>query len=830
MRAVDLYVVKGDKSEEVLSDAGILLLPETVAFLGFVPAGAETTVKSLSFFGGKVGEREAVEFNYEEIERFRQHRPDMCQWAVDSDKGTELEFGLVFPTELSASSFHQQLMMRLCSMAFVEVFSSPCELHEYDRLAATWKEVEPQAEAQIKKKNNCSEAFLLAFKRPVETPTTTSSSSSSSSGGAFGGGGNGVVGRGKGGKGNTNSNNSNSNSNSSSSSSGRKNSTALETVAAAAGAAAAGAAAAAAGEREPAAAEAAEAAAAAATAAAAAAAAAVTVTLPLCYIRISQDEFIFPLPEQQELQWWGASTDGEKRLYRIKFTAAAAVEAATAADQQEQQQQAAAAAAVGRRFLDLYQLTLAEVTSKCRLSPHIDIDKQMGYVGQFETFAKDDEREGMQIDDADSDPSDDEEQFPVVARDPTKDLLRSSPNAMINELLEAGSKHSVVFRVGAGATGTSFLDRRDMQVLRFNEEGKHSVVAVVDGSRLVYNGRALEPTAAMLHDCEERLVVLDESDGSSAFLLDVETEKVLGRLRADGLEIRQVLPTTSTSKATGEATFLGLNGKSFFLMDTRMREGAARKQTYTYSQNQGFSCGATNEEGHIVLGSDKGVLRLYDGKTNAEQSFKRAKTQLAGFRDPVLHVAVTRDGAWILATCARYLLLYPVRLTTTEKTGFVNPLGSLKPKPFVLRLSLEDVSKYNLQSCCFKKAEFDEEETSIVTSTNNLVIIWDFVAVKNGKTDAYQVRRISDYIKDLAFISTKNKEAEAVVLVTPCSVTTRGVRRVYKDCESELEAWQQQSSAPAAAAAAAAAAIGLFLCYGGSTSELLLLSAETEEL
>ncbi|KAL8451109.1 hypothetical protein Emed_002147 [Eimeria media] len=172
----------------------------------------------------------------------------------------------------------------------------------------------------------------------------------------------------------------------------------------------------------------------------------------------------------------------------------------------------------------------------------------------------------------------------------------------------------------------------------------------------------------------------------------------------------------------------------------------------------------TNEEGHIVLGSDKGVLRLYDGKTNAEQTFKRAKTQLAGFRDPVLHVAVTRDGAWILATCARYLLLYPVRLTTTEKTGFVTPLGTLKPKPFVLRLSLEDVSKYNLQSCSFKKAEFDEEESTIVTSTNNLVIIWDFVAVKNGKTDAYQVRRISDYIKDLAFISTKNKEAEAVVL------------------------------------------------------------------
>ncbi|KAL8424356.1 hypothetical protein Efla_000813 [Eimeria flavescens] len=691
-----------------------------------------------------------------------------CVAAVSA---SEVEFGLVFPDAKSASSFNQHLILRLCSSVFAEVTSAACMLQEYDRLAAAWQTVERQAEAQIRQKQNCSEAFLLVFRQAdQQQPSSSSSSSSSGSGNS----------KGKGARGSSSGSNNNNNG------SGRKSSLALESVAAAAaGAAAAGAAAGAAAAAqeggEPDAAETAEVAAAAASAAAeaaAAAAAAVQVTLPVCYIRISQDEFIFPMEEQQELQWWGSSPEGEKRLYRIKFAAAAA--AADAAEQQQQQQQEAA----GKRFLDAYQLTLAEVCSKCRLSPQIDIDKQMGYVGRFDSSAKDDEREGMQIDDAESDPSDDEEQFPVVARDPTRDLLRSSPNSMVNELLEAGNMQSVVFRVGGGPPG-GLGERRDMQVLRFDESGKHSVVAVVDGSKLSYNGKAIEPNAAMLHDCEERLVLLDGSDKGAAFLLDIEAEKVLGRLRAEGQEIRQVMPTTAAAKTSGDATFLGLNTRSFFLMDTRIREGTARKQTYTYSQNQGFSCGATNEEGHIVIGSDKGALRLYDGKTNAENSFKRAKTQLAGFRDPILHVAVTRDGAWILATCAHYLLLYPVRLATTEKTGFVSPLGSLKPKPIVLRLSVQDISKFNLQSCSFKKAEFDQEETSIVTSTNNLVIIWDFVAVKNGKTDAYQVRRISDYIKDLAFISTKDKEAEAVVLVTPCAVTTRGVRRVYQDCESE---------------------------------------------
>ena len=84
---VDLYVVRGENSEEALSDASILLLPETVAFVGTATERGEGLRKSLVFFGGKVGAHEALEFKYGVIERFRQHKPDMCQWAVDSDKG-----------------------------------------------------------------------------------------------------------------------------------------------------------------------------------------------------------------------------------------------------------------------------------------------------------------------------------------------------------------------------------------------------------------------------------------------------------------------------------------------------------------------------------------------------------------------------------------------------------------------------------------------------------------------------------------------------------------------------------------------------------------------
>ncbi|XP_026192463.1 VID27-like protein, partial [Cyclospora cayetanensis] len=366
------------------------------------------------------------------------------------------------------------------------------------------------------------------------------------------------------------------------------------------------------------------------------------------------------------------------------------------------------------------------------------------------------------------------------------DLLRSTSNSMVNEMLEAGAQRAVVFRVGSSPSQGR---KRDMQVLRFDAEGQPSVVATIDGSKLNLQGKPIQPSAAMLHSCEERLILLDEASSSSSsaypLLFDLETQRITDRISVDA-QLEHILPATSESKGLSDPTFIGLNSKAFFCIDTRVKGGSARKHSYTYSQNQGFSCGATNAEGHLVLGSGKGVLRLYDGKTNSEGSFKRAKTQLNAFGDPILHIAVTKDGAWILATCARYLLLYPVRLQGSAKTGFTSPLGALKPKPILLRLSLEDVSRFNLQTCAFKTAVFDAKEQHIVTSTNNLVIIWDFVAVKNGKTDAYQIRRISDYIKDLAFFEAGDREA--VLMVTPCSITTRGVRRVYQDCESEPEA------------------------------------------
>ena len=292
-------------------------------------------------------------------------------WYVVSEM--EVDFGLVFPTEASASLFSRHLISRLCLGYFHEICRATCHLGVFDRLATTWNDVETAAVAQIREKSNCTEAYILVFPQNAGTHSGGSSSSSSSpltaSGSSTGSSKNIAVAKEK-----ENSNTRSTNKKeiakakvASGAASAPASAVAAETAAASDGGFAAVTAALEAAEE-------ADLAAGEAAVAVAAAAAPAPTELPLCYIRICQEEFLVSLREQRELQWWGTSPDGEKRLYRITFVA-------TANQQQEQQTEDDE----GQKFLDMFSLTLAQVTNKCRFSLDVDLDKQIGYLGAFDS-------------------------------------------------------------------------------------------------------------------------------------------------------------------------------------------------------------------------------------------------------------------------------------------------------------------------------------------------------------------------------------------------------------------------------------------------------------
>ena len=57
-------------------------------------------------------------------------------------------------------------------------------------------------------------------------------------------------------------------------------------------------------------------------------------------------------------------------------------------------------------------------------------------------------------------------------------------------------------------------------------------------------------------------------------------------------------------------------------------------------------------DGYIVVGSQDGQIRLYNGK-----QFTRANTAVPGLGAPITSVDVTYDGKWILATTKSYLMV-----------------------------------------------------------------------------------------------------------------------------------------------------------------------------
>ena len=148
----------------------------------------------------------------------------------------------------------------------------------------------------------------------------------------------------------------------------------------------------------------------------------------------------------------------------------------------------------------------------------------------------------------------------------------------------------------------------------------------------------------------------------------------------------------------------------------------------------------TSMAGSLALGSYDGKIRLY------KQVGQDAKTLLPGLGDPIKAVEVSRDGLWVLATTQTYLLCVPT-MCSNGKTGFEHRMGKEKPNPLKLQLRATDIAKYRIGSIDFKPAKINNfsangEETSIVTSTGNFLITWNFKKVKRGILNEYQIKEL----------------------------------------------------------------------------------------
>lgn len=217
---------------------------------------------------------------------------------------------------------------------------------------------------------------------------------------------------------------------------------------------------------------------------------------------------------------------------------------------------------------------------------------------------------------------------------------------------------------------------------------------------------------------------------------------------------------TKFDQMTNSSVVAAVNDKNLMLLDGRLDSKNKIAEIKSYATNPKMSTICTTGFGGIAVGSEKGEIRLY------KQVGQNAKTLLPGFGESIISIDTTGDGMWLLATCKNYLLLI-ITTCKGDSNGFLKPMGQEKPKPIILRVKTVDIAKYNLNPVSFTPARFNvsksNAETSIITSTGDYIVNWNFTKIRKGILDNYIIKKATQKVINNQFKYDK----EEIVVTMP---------------------------------------------------------------
>lgn len=291
------------------------------------------------------------------------------------------------------------------------------------------------------------------------------------------------------------------------------------------------------------------------------------------------------------------------------------------------------------------------------------------------------------------------------------------------------------------------------------------------------SGESFEPKKLMLHQGDSRLLFLNPENKNTIYAMDTERGQVVEEYKVDKYNtVSHIHPINKFAPRTGEQTFMSINSKGMFVLDPRISKPEKAAVCKTYTKNPYFTCSATTQDGRTVVASEKGDIRLYS------EIGKNAKTALPGLGDNILSVDVTKSGEWVLATTKSYLLVIPV--VSHGVNGFLKSITKKRRNPRKLTLKPEDIARYNIRELKFTPAYFNVgenmEENSIITSTGQYLIVWNFNSVKKHRYFDYKIKPLEETVVGNEF--KYGTDTAAVVTMpsrpTQLHLSKRSVRRL----------------------------------------------------
>lgn len=124
-------------------------------------------------------------------------------------------------------------------------------------------------------------------------------------------------------------------------------------------------------------------------------------------------------------------------------------------------------------------------------------------------------------------------------------------------------------------------------------------------------------------------------------------------------------------------------------------------------------------------------------------------------------------------------------MCSNGKTGFEHRMGKEKPDPIRLVLKTSDMAKHGIKKLSFRPAKFNnftvggKDEISIVTSTGDFLVTWNFKRIKLGLRAEYRIVKLLTTPVDNQF----QVDHEEKILVTDdkeVGIKTRSKKNSYQ--------------------------------------------------
>lgn len=344
----------------------------------------------------------------------------------------------------------------------------------------------------------------------------------------------------------------------------------------------------------------------------------------------------------------------------------------------------------------------------------------------------------------------------------------------------------------------SGVTRDNMVGLFMNEstsDQKLKFMATIPNLKTPDGRRDLQPVKIMMHAQDSALVIQDALNQNGLYKCDLTRGQVVEEWKTPQEETLQDFSHRIKANPTAaESTLLGTSRKTIFEIDPRLPgiQVGAKKE---YKTDVDFSCGTTTASGQVVIGSKKGIVRLYIEKIGGV-----AKTELPRGRDPILHVDVTNSGRYVVATCQTYLLLFDVQ-HSDGKLGFEKRfLQTQKPKAMRVEITPEHQAQIAGEKIpfCFKGAQFNRGdgnvEKKIVTSIGPYIITFDLKSILNNRTK-YTVKRYQENVVADNFRWNHDKD---IVVTLESDVILEKRTRLSKPTRESIIGIVDVSQSPAA--------------------------------